>query len=181
VIDSAIPDGWYEDPAKPDMQRWWADNAWTEHVRYAEKKRVRSAAFSPVALAGVDERFAIADDRPFYVDRPVTIATPAVVERPFYEERAVVEEAPVIVPAPSLSIPALSIVEQPAFEIPAATAGAPRLDNFYVPMARFQPHPIESTTILPQRRRGRAIALWVAAVALIGASAGVALWVFLPH
>jgi hypothetical protein len=35
ALKNVIPDGWYEDPANPAMQRWWAGKQWTEHVRYA--------------------------------------------------------------------------------------------------------------------------------------------------
>lgn len=35
ALSKGIPDGWYEDPANPAMQRWWSGKQWTEHVRYA--------------------------------------------------------------------------------------------------------------------------------------------------
>lgn len=35
ALKNVIPDGWYQDPANPAMQRWWAGKEWTEHVRYA--------------------------------------------------------------------------------------------------------------------------------------------------
>lgn len=146
VINNAIPDGWYEDPAKPNMQRWWAGNAWTEHVRYAEKSRPSALTIAPPVVEAVEHQPSV-ETRPF-----------------FYDER-----------------PPLALVELPAYDFASAPAPDPQLESFYVPMARFDPHSAASVTILPQRRRGRAITLWVVAVAVIGAAAGVALWVFLPH
>jgi len=37
VSNSEVPEGWYADPAKPDMERWWTGTEWTDHVRYTDK------------------------------------------------------------------------------------------------------------------------------------------------
>ena len=47
AFQNAIPDGWYDDPAAPDMERWWSGTEWTDHVRYSNK--VRPQTVEPVA------------------------------------------------------------------------------------------------------------------------------------
>ena len=37
VSNNEVPEGWYADPAKPDMERWWTGAEWTDHVRYTDK------------------------------------------------------------------------------------------------------------------------------------------------
>lgn len=46
VFENDVPAGWYDDPARPGMQRWWAGSEWTDHVRYADTVRLH-AVVSP--------------------------------------------------------------------------------------------------------------------------------------
>ena len=48
VFENDVPAGWYDDPAKPGMQRWWAGSEWTDHVRYADTVRLHAVASQPV-------------------------------------------------------------------------------------------------------------------------------------
>ena len=54
VFEDGLPEGWYDDPAKPDMQRWWTGTAWTDHVRYSDKVRLYAVAPQPVEVAPVE-------------------------------------------------------------------------------------------------------------------------------
>jgi len=54
VIENGLPEGWYDDPAKSDMQRWWTGSQWTEHVRYSDKVRLYAVAQQPVDYAPVE-------------------------------------------------------------------------------------------------------------------------------
>ena len=46
--EQLIPEGWYDDPASPQMQRWWTGSDWTDHVRYSDTVRLQAVA-PPVA------------------------------------------------------------------------------------------------------------------------------------
>ena len=54
VVTDGLPEGWYDDPAKPDMQRWWTGTDWTDHVRYSDKVRLYAVAPQPVEVAPVE-------------------------------------------------------------------------------------------------------------------------------
>lgn len=47
VVNSEAPEGWYDDPAKPGMQRWWTGTDWTDHVRYSDKVHLYAVAPQP--------------------------------------------------------------------------------------------------------------------------------------
>jgi len=147
AFNSEIPEGWYADPAKPDMQRWWTGAEWTEHVRYSDKPQS-----VPFAARG---------------------AAPAMVE----------------IPAPEASF-SLRPIEPPASLSPERPAAVNKLttaplgfsestlDRFYVPMRRFEPR---ADADAPSRRKGsgRAIALWIAVMAVVGVGVGAAWALFL--
>lgn len=51
AFNSEVPEGWYADPAKPDMQRWWTGAEWTDHVRYTDKPQpLLSVAREPAPM-----------------------------------------------------------------------------------------------------------------------------------
>lgn len=54
VFEDGLPEGWYDDPAKPDMQRWWTGTDWTDHVRYSDKVRLYAVAPHPADVAPVE-------------------------------------------------------------------------------------------------------------------------------
>jgi hypothetical protein len=54
VFEDGLPEGWYDDPAKPDMQRWWTGTDWTDHVRYSDKVRLYAVAPQAIELAPVE-------------------------------------------------------------------------------------------------------------------------------
>ena len=51
---SELPEGWYADPAKPDMERWWTGAQWTDHVRYADKPQPLLSVTQPTAPLTVE-------------------------------------------------------------------------------------------------------------------------------
>ena len=64
-----IPDGWYDDPATPNMQRWWDGSNWSEHVRYSDRPHPHAAS-SPTPYAAAPTPYVAAVE-------PVQQAQPA--------------------------------------------------------------------------------------------------------
>ena len=147
ALNSEVPEGWYTDPAKPDMQRWWTGAEWSEHVRYSDK---------PQPLA-----FSAREAAPVTVEMPVPEASFSL--RPIEPPVSLSSERPA-----------------PIGRLTSAPIGFPEstLDRFYVPMRRYEPR---SDLGAPSRgnRPGRAIGLWIAVMAVVGAGLGVAWALFL--
>jgi hypothetical protein len=83
AFTSEVPEGWYADPAKPDMERWWTGTEWTDHVRYTDKPQPRS--FEPTQTAPVVVEIAAQPSslslRPTEHQSFVTADQPAMVRR----------------------------------------------------------------------------------------------------
>lgn len=108
ALNNAMPDGWYDDPATPNMERWWNGTDWTDHVRYTDKVRPHPAASQVPALSIVEpSQAAIGSnwlDRQAAIRPHLTIAEPSV---------------PAFTPSP-----AFSPFDAPTFDEPTSTGPA---------------------------------------------------------
>lgn len=167
VFENALPDGWYDDPAKPNMQRWWSGSEWTDHVRYSDRVRPR----------------AVAIDAPR--EDPAPTAPLPVFGSKWPEPGAAERPALTIVPEPAyVSEPVL--VTHPAEKATASLAAAPDLvnpafDDFYVPMRQLQSGARSNALLMKQGRSASGAVLWVVVVAALGVTIGVTLWAVVPH
>ncbi len=93
VFNSEVPQGWYADPAKPDMQRWWTGAEWTDHVRYTDKPQpllsvTRETAPVVVEMPAPEASVSLRPvEAPSYqpLDRPAVIGRTPVAPRGFPE------------------------------------------------------------------------------------------------
>jgi len=169
LFENAVPDGWYDDPAKAGMQRWWSGTDWTDHVRYADMNRPR-AVVSPV-IEPIAEAVAV---------EPVAPVQQYLAPVAYLPERLPV--------APVAPVPYFAPIAQTSYEgpspllVPTMTSPAPTFDDYYVPMARFQPGSSTGVQLMSSKRRSAGLgALAIVALAVLGAGIGVALWIFLPN
>ena len=141
VVNSEAPEGWYDDPAKPGMQRWWTGTDWTDHVRYSDTVRLSAVAPQP--------------------DEPVTVAP----VRPTGW-----------IAADTVEIPQLTLPTRATESIPD-----PSFDSFYVPM-RYRPSVTSAPLAAPRRRSGRARAVWLTVVVVLGAAAAaIVVWMLISR
>jgi hypothetical protein len=115
ALNSEVPEGWYADPAKPTMQRFWTGTEWTEHVRYSDKPQplpfaARETAPMMVEMPAPDAAFSL---RPIEAPSSLSADRPAVISR--------MPTAPVGFPESTLD---RFYIPMRRFE-PSATSGAP--------------------------------------------------------
>lgn len=174
VFDEALPEGWYDDPAKPGMQRWWTGSAWSDHVRYSDKVRlyaVPSQPAQPQTLAAP----------PTFAEQALTqpaLSQPAISQpvapAPYEAPRATGWVAADTVELPQLTLPARYLE-------PTAPAADTTFDDFYVPMRDFPAPRTAHVPVAAPRRSGRHGGVWLMVIAAIGIAAGVALWILIPR
>ena len=201
AFDTDIAEGWYDDPATPNMERFWTGSEWTDHVRYTDKVRARTASMeaSPVALALVEtpsSEFTSSWLSTETVERPqLTIAA-----APTFDTAPVPTVAVPLAPVFAASVFAAEPINTapvftaaPAFTAAPIFTAAPTLpsawtapadptkgfDDFYVPMRTYQQ--VANANGLAKRSRGNAGVLWISILAVVGVATGVALWVLLPR
>ena len=78
---------------------------------------------------------------------------------------------------------AADTAEIPQLTLPARIAEPtpnPVFDSFYVPM-RDYPGGSSAPLAAPRRRSGRARAVWLSVVVVLGAAAGIAVWMLIPQ
>lgn len=93
MFKSEVPEGWYADPAKTDMERWWTGAEWTDHVRYTDKPQpLLSVAQEPapvmVEMPAPETSLSlrpIEDPSYLSMDRPAVIGRPPLAPRGFPE------------------------------------------------------------------------------------------------
>jgi len=39
IVVNSVPEGWYPDPERPSLVRWWDGSAWTEHVQVLQQQQ----------------------------------------------------------------------------------------------------------------------------------------------
>ncbi len=158
AFQNAIPDGWYDDPAAPNMQRWWSGTEWTDHVRYSDRPRPHVSA-APSALP---------------VQAPVAYSPAPLAP--------VTAEWPAVAAQTSFS-PMVFGTAPATFATPQSEKGelASAFNDLYVPMRHWQIGSVSSAQLVRQRRSAKVVALWVIAIAAVGVAAGVAVWVLFPR
>ena len=132
ALNNVMPDGWYDDPATPNMERWWTGSEWTDHVRYTDKVRPLPAVTQAPALSIVEPSQPVVSNSWLATQtaiRPqLAIAEPSV--EPFTPMPSF---SPFDAPANSAPVIDAPVLNAPAYEAPAYQAPAPAAPLYEAP------------------------------------------------